>query len=634
MKIRDFFSFNNLDKSLAIFGIFLSLFLIVFLSFLKGRFVYVSIGILTLMSCIIWLLIRRQTLGKIYLRSNSTFLFLSVVFFLLLTCNILFIHFRTDTYERPLIYFILLSFMFGIVALEILFCKSTKKHEFLILFQIIILSIFSVWSQILIFPNVVGIDPWGHQRLTNTIISTGFIPDGFSYSRLPLMHLEIGSTSLVTGLNYKFAAMLSISFLQILCGILFVYLLGRFIANMRVGLLAGLFLAIGNSFISMSFLATPNTIAAIPMLIILYLLFKFNIKDQIIRISLVTFLMISLIFTHTITSMCMAIILFVSYLVAYGFNKIYKKNEMSVTINMAIFFSVAMFSWWIYASGHIEKLADIVRVGFQETSFVHAPQEVIIYLATVPVSEQIFNQLGSFLFFSISFLGCFYMISRKHGNFSTLNAAVVGMTPLAVGFFSLIFGYFTIQERWWYFSQILLAVPLAIALLLLCGKIRNRSLKPIFLIFLTIFISFLMVMSPTANLDNHTFSPNTGIRSALTESEITTAAFFVEKSIGTLSSDYDYFTNPSSSILINYYDLNYSKIKSLDTAFFTRKFDNMSSIIVIREQILNKPFRIFGQPFKLNYDPRKALDEQGFSRIYDCNSVFGFHLNKFTSRGT
>lgn len=558
--------------------------------------------------------------------SDSNFLLLlNIIFFLLLTCNIIFVHFRTSIYERPLIFFILISFMFGIIAIEIIFYNLNKRHVYLILFQIIVLSLILLGSQLLIFPSIIGMDPWGHQRLTMMILDNGFIPDDFSYSKLPLMHLEIGSTSLITGLNYKLATMLSISLLQILCGVLFVFLLGKAIFNVKVGLLAGLLLVIGNSFIGNSLEVTPTTIAAILMLIIIYLLFIFRKKNYLTGIFLTIFFMISLIFTHTITSMCMAIILFVSYLIVKIFNKIYnKKMEMSITTNIVAFFLVAMFSWWIYASGHIKVLADIIKVGFNEEIFVHAPSKVIGYIATTPIFEQFFNQFGIFLFFSISLIGCFYMISLEYGNHSTFKIAVVGLTPLIVGFSSLIFGYFIIPERWWYFSQILLAIPIAIAFLLLCTRFLNKSLKPIFILFLTVFISFVMVMSPNANLDNHIFSPNTGVRSALTETEMTTAAFFVEKSIGNLSSDFDYFTNPSSSILINYYGLNYDRIKSLDASLLKGEFFKNGNILVIRNEIVKRPFRLFGQVYKLNYDPVKSLDIKGFSEIYDCTSVKGF----------
>jgi hypothetical protein len=321
----------------------------------------------------------------------------------------------------------------------------------------------------------------------------------------------------------------------------------------------------------------------------------------------------------------MAMILLVGYIVVYVFNKIREnKMTMSITINMVAFFSVAMFSWWIYVSGHINVLSDIIRVGFSEEIFVRAPVEVIGYIGTIPIFEQFFNQFGIFLFFSISLIGCFYMLTSEYGNNLTFKIAVVGLTPLTIGFFSLIFGYFIIPERWWYFSQILLAVPIAIAFLLLCARFLNKSLKPVFLFFLTVLISFIMIMSPNANFDNQLFSSNTGVRSAFTESEMTAAAFFVEKSNGDISSDYDFFTNPSSSVLINFYGLSYGRIKSLDDSILYEDFSKDGIIKVIRKEIVDKPFRLFGLVYRLDYDPFKSLDIKGFSSIYDCDSVKGF----------
>jgi hypothetical protein len=216
------------------------------------------------------------------------------------------------------------------------------------------------------------------------------------------------------------------------------------------------------------------------------------------------------------------------------------------------------------------------------------------------------------------------MISLDYGNILTFKIALVGLTPLIIGFFSLIFGYFILPERWWYFSQILLTIPIAVAFLLFCNIFKKKSLKPVFPFFLTIFISFIMILSPNANFDNHIFSPNTGVRSALTEAEITAAAFFIEKSTDSISSDYDYFVNPSSSILINYYGLSYDRIRSLDISLLKDEFFENDKIIVIREEIVKRPFRLSGQVYKLNYDPIKSLDIKGFSKIYDSTKVKGF----------
>ena len=51
--------------------------------------------------------------------------------------------------------------------------------------------------------------------------------------------------------------------------------------------------------------------------------------------------------------------------------------------------------------------------------------------------------------------------------------------------------------------------------------IKIKKFKPVFLIGFIIILSFLMVMSPWANLDNPILCQNTGVRYGLIESELT-----------------------------------------------------------------------------------------------------------------
>ncbi|MBE3094637.1 MAG: hypothetical protein IMZ52_06360 [Actinobacteria bacterium] len=439
---------------------------------------------------------------------------------------------------------------------------------------------------------------------------------------------------MVTGLDYKLSAILSITFNQVICSILFVFLAGKYLFKTKVGLFASLLLAFGNYFINMGLIIIPNSIAAVFILIIIYLFVTIRKNNFLIGTFLIILFMISLIFTHTISAMAMAIILFVMFIGAHFYKKFINKNVfIPMTFNLVAFFSVAMFSWWIYVTGHINTLADIIKVGFSPDFFIHAPKEISMYVTTVPLIEQVLNQIGTFLFFSLSLIGCLYMISRKYGNISTYVFALVGITPLVIGFFSLIIGTYVIPDRWWYFSQILLTIPLAVSVILVYNKIHNRFVKPVFLVFLIIGLSSILIISPAADITNHSLFPNIGIRTTKTESEITSAAFFVEKSTEKLSSDYDYFTNPSGSLLKNYFNVKPNKIKSLDTVLLSGKFDINGTIIVIREEIINKPFRLFGQPFKLNYNPSQKLEEQGFSKIYDCNSVLGFYRININTPG-
>jgi hypothetical protein len=515
--------------------------------------------------------------------------------------------------------------MAGLVALQVLFVDSkSRKQIALIIFQIFIINLSLVWSPQIIFPNLIGVDPWSHQMITTKILNSGFIPQGYSYSNLPLMHLEVASTSLITQMDYKFAAAFSISLSQTICCILFVFILGKYFFNTKIALLASLLLAIGNYFISMGIIAIPNTFGAIFILIILYLIFKLRMKNFFVGTSLILLFMITLILTHTVSSMCLAIILIVILLASFFYNKLYHvHSDISELFNLAAFFSIAMFSWWIFATGHIRTFGDILRSGFSPEFFIHAPKEIIGYIATMPFIEQLLNQLGIFLFFSFSIIGCFYLISKKYGNISSFNIAVAGITPLVVGFFSLIIGTYVLPERWWYFSQILLAISVSISFILLLNSIKNKYARPLCLFVLVLFLSFIMIVSPTANVDNPVIFPNSDVRLALTESEITAGTFFVENSVKYLSSDYNYFTNPSG-FLTNNFGLNGSKIKSLDTAFLTKNFSLGNTVIVIRQDIVNKPFVLYGQVYQLNYNPQTYLEEKYFSRVYDSISVVGY----------
>ena len=609
--------FEDLDKKIAILGVMFSIILAIYLTMSVGRIVYVLTAILTLISCIIWLLIRDRASLKLDSSSqpNSIILVLSFIFFFLLAFSILSVHFRPDLYERPLIYFILTSSMAGIVGLEIMFFKETQKY--LILSQIVIIGLSVSWSQLLIFPSLLGVDPWWHQMFTTKIMETHYIPDGYSYSKLPIFHLAIASTSIITGLDYKFATMLSVSLAQIICNALFLFLLGKFLFNQKVGLLASLMVIIANHHIYMSYWSIPTSLAAVFIPIVLYLLWKVRRDKPLHATVLSIFFMGILILTHTVTAMCMAIILFVCWAAFNLYNILYSKTEIPVSLTISLLFTVAMFGWWTYASGHITTLANLIKWGFSIDYFVHTPKEILKCVATVPIPEQIFNNVGMFLFFSFSFVGIFYMISKKGNSFS-FAAALVGFTLLALGFFSLITRHSIIEHRWWYFSQILLAMPLAVAIMLIgMWKGKNSRFVSIFSFVFVVSLTFLMIMSPPANVDNHVFSPNTGIRYAYTESEMDAASFFAQNSVETISTDWDY-----CDVLSCYYHC--SRVRPLCNSLYKQNFLHDGAIKVLRKEIVNRPFRISGGLYRLDYDPNTALSNNGFNRIYDCSTVTGY----------
>ena len=118
-----------------------------------------------------------------------------------------------------------------------------------------------------------------------------------------------------------------------------------------------------------------------------------------------------------------------------------------------------------------------------------------------------------------------------------------------------------------------------------------------------------MIMSPPANMDNGTFTPNTKIRYALTQSEtqaLTTVLAYSNRSLGL---DFVYSTQATNPVNIS---------PELESGNFT---DNEKIVYLIRNEVVDNPFVLYQYLYKLSYDPRVNLNEQLFSRVYDCGSV-------------
>ena len=291
---------------------------------------------------------------------------------------------------------------------------------------------------------------------------------------------------------------------------------------------------------------------------------------------------------------------------------------MPVTLNTTILFTVGMFGYWMYVSGHLWRLAQLIYWAFGAEFWGIVPLGMVArYMLGVPFSEQLFNNLGWFLVFALSFIGCFYMVSRRFGNSYSFAMVMGGVVILALGFLSPLFGREIIAGRWLYLAEIMLAIPLGLALLLLCGVFKNKLARVGLMSFLVFPLSFLMIMSPTTNLDNHLFSPNTGVRYAFTESELQAMDTIPNVWDGKIGAD-------EHSKLPIIYQFN-GKVITIDDYLLTRDFTNgQDMLVMIRQEIVNFPFPLGGGIFKLHYDPRHVLVEQGFSRIYENSSVSGF----------
>lgn len=611
---------DELDKTIALIGVIFSLILTIWIKLVIGHPIYIMIGILCFIICTGYLIIKRffhqssiPSLDELRC-STQFYIMLNIIFFLLLSYSIISIYLRSDTYIRPIGYFISTALMAVIVANEILFLSSQKLHIYFAISKIIIIGLSLVCSQILIFPSILGIDSWWHQWFTLKILANEHIPDGLLYSKLPLMHLMIGMTSLVTDLSYKMATMISISFLQVICDALFVFLLGKFLISTKVGLLAALLLEISNYHLAFGYFAIPNTMAAILILPIIFILLKLRIDMPFISNLLALFIMGTLILTHTVTAMCLAILLFAFCLSFEAYIRlIHQDAGRSVTWTICILFSTGMLAYWSYISGHIITLSNLINLGFRG----HSIDELSPFFSIIPLWEEIFKYLGMFLSFSLSFIGCFYMISKHFRNCNRFIITIGGIIILCIAFFSLITGKNIIAGRWYYFSQILMAIPLSLSLFLFNVILKNHLIKGLLISILVFTLTFLLILSPVANIDNRFFSPNSGVRLAFTESELHAMDTISVIWNGTMGSD-KYVKYP--------YELQFNQeFVNIDYSFYAEDFKYLHGILIlVREEILKHPFHNISGYIMLEYDIHLALHQQNISRIYDCGSASGY----------
>jgi len=602
---------KNSDKIIAILGLILSVILLsIIIVFIQNLFFSVA-AITVLIICIFWLLIRKN----VTLKTTSSYqswklITLDIIFFFILTISIFIYYFRSNLYERPLIYFIVIAFLSGVLAFKILYCFLNKKQIGITLLQIIIIGINIVYSQILLFPTLVGIDPWYHQTLVSKIINFSHIPIGYDYSNVPFFHLITSQTSLITGLDYKICTMFCISTIIILFAVIFLYLLGmRIFNNQKIALLAPLILIISDNFIHMSYWSIPNSFAILIPLII-YLILKKTIIMNIIALILVIFT----IFIHPLITATIIIILISLWLGNSIINFLTKSKEIKVvSITFIIISIIASFSYWTYVSGHIKLIAtSIIEIINLDFSFSLRGITQSFFIA--PSFEQILNGAGMLLLFSISFIGLFFMISKKSNKFFAIIAfsifILLGITVLA--FVGIVI---PLEHRWFYICEIMLCIPASLGLFLL-----YEPKKKYISLFLVIILAFLMVMNPLGSIDNSFFSPNTKVRYSITESEMQAiqSIYGIENKNILTDEYYEYIISLSG------YNNSRTFCNELLRKDFTFLSDKTKDLILIRNSIIDNPFRLNLEIFNLNYNPVLLLSRQKFSKIYDSGSVYGF----------
>jgi hypothetical protein len=607
------------DEFLAKSGSVVAIILILYVLINTGRLIWLFPGLFILSTCLLYLYLKRtQPLELPSISVFPTVNTFTIGFFILYAISTITLILRPEPYERPILYFFLIALLSCILFIDIIY--SSRQATYLHLFQVILLGLSLSWSQLFIFPGLLGIDPHYHQEFVMDLVAQGTIPRYTSYTFLPIFHLIIGVTSILTATDYKMAVILSAGLLQIVMNVLAVYLIAAMLFNNhRVGLLASLFVVTSGQHIFMNYATIPNSLAIIFIPLILYLFFILKYRHPIRAEGLGMVCMLGLVLTHTIAALGMAFILFVAWGIHFFFLRGTMPEGEPISLKVSVLFLAGTFAWWTYVSEHTKTLALLLESGFNYTFFVSAPKELILdYSRTIPFSEQLFTNMGLFLFWSLALVGIFFMISYYHDP-KVFILAVATVTPLAIGFAMLLLNLSVIQQRWWFIGQILMSIPLAASVLLLYSHRKAQIISKLAVMGCVALLVFLMVMNFPANMDNNQYTPNSQIRLVLTTSEIQSFHSVSAKVNGSILMDeyYLYTQQYGSSNLEDFSDRVYSHN-------FTPAGDE---IFLVRDEILTHPSMFFSTLYKVNYDLPGDLSDAGYSKIYTSESVEGFYYS-------
>jgi len=348
----------------------------------------------------------------------------------------------------------------------------------------------------------------------------------------------------------------------------------------------------------------------------IYTMFKAKEEMSVSLLSLMLLFGVVLILSHTVAAMSMALFLLTFWLGFEIYKAIYNERfEVPSSWTLCFLFIVSMFSWWMYESGHIMTIAQLIQRGLRIERWEHS-STISQYVLEHARAEIRFNMFGFTLYMASASIGLFYMWSRKSVTKYLFTLALSGWVLLGIAFFLPLLGFSGIAAGRWYNSlELITAIPLAIGLLWLCEPLKNRLRKASLLAILVFIICFMSITRPNANIDNPIYSPNTMFRHAYIESELKAADTISNIYQGQIVSDYTYPFHQHSG--------NEPDVASFKLSLISGDYSNIEGLVVVRKEIVEGVSHING-PYRLDHEPGEKLADLNFSCIYNSGTVSAF----------
>jgi len=544
---------SNLDRIIAII-ILLSAIVFTIFALVKGH--YSILPIVILLSSTTYLLFRGRVPFNedfpIILESNRLAVLTHIIFFF----SISFLLWLSwdNLYYNPPLYFVIILIAAGAVIINIFCLDYVKSFSLAAVFMKIIILSCIVYAGIYYqFDNIYGTDPWLHIRWIQETINISHLSDNPSflehYYLFPIFHLNGTITSIITNLSSYSSVFVSCGLLMAMSGV-FTFIIARTMIHPKAALLVALIVPLSSYNIEKSTELLPMSLGYIFVLLIMCFLFCFVKKSSQIR-SLIVFLSITLIFTHTIAALAMLLILIAFFIGIKTYS--ITRNNMSFegfSPTYLCVFMVLMIMKWLQQPPGYPAFID-----YRLSHLTHSLQMDSLFVLDQPTQISnissavlLFDQFGYLLLLTFAIIGALIYL---HVRVSTPNRVcllfITGSLFTMIYSFSLINLDNILPYRWYIFLYLPLSI-LAVTGLLWISNILKRNTRRIAIVMLLLLVMiFCMTTNSIGNKDSPFFF-NNAVRYGYTQSEFAAIHTLSNAKAGIFVTDL-YFSTIFSSVL-------------------------------------------------------------------------------------
>lgn len=451
---------------------------------------------------------------------------LLTVAFVVCYCQSILILFRS-TYHRPLEYFLVMGLLSALIAFEIGVSNYERRGSAstLTLSKIMLVAMNLQIGSYVLFPLFsFGIDSAFHDSLTRSMLQTGQIPPGTSYTAFPGFHIAGTALSLITALPslkatlYLSCGLLGIISLALICKLATVYL------GTRWGLFAGLLTSSTTWLVELRTEMTPQLLGLAMFLYLTYLLIGRPHK----RSSAVAVLVIvaSLTITHTLSSLISLISLAA---LIFGRAVVATKGAKQSRLVLSCFVLTA--SYWVYGSTFSDFVIRNLLATIGRASLLSFPLHFLSWW------ESDLAWMGTYAIYCLAAFGSLWYLRARGRTSQRVSLVFMLLAILLISYTFLIFlsSWSIVPDRWYAFALALAVIPASWTTASLARNWKE-PLKGLYVFALVFVVTFFSITSPYANDDSPLLARNV-TRESFTESELRAASTLNSIHKGVINTD-------------------------------------------------------------------------------------------------